>query len=237
MSRDEFRTDLYASLNRVIEGARIDYVPGSADLADFDATSTTIALSPGGELENLPHPVLEHTFERYWMEFEKRRTATDWKDYTPYELRTVGAFVRLGWTERAHQLLDFFLKDRRPPAWNQWPEVIYRNPRAPGFLGDLPHTWVGSDYVRSFLDLLAYERDSDHALILAAGVPDSWIDSPGGVAVRHLPTPWGLLNYSLKKEGGSVKLRVGGELKLPPGGIVYGKTVIRMLPAEILLSR
>jgi F5/8 type C domain-containing protein len=235
-SRDEFRTDLYASLNRVISGAGIDYVPGSADLADFDATSTTIALSPGGELANLPHPVLEHTFERYWNEFKKRLTSKDWKDYTPYELRTVGAFVRLGWAERAHQLLDFFLKDRRPPAWNQWPEVVYRDPRKPGFLGDLPHTWVGSDYVRSFLDLLAYERDSDHALVLAGGIPDSWIASPGGVAVRHLPTPWGLLDYSLVKEGDSVRLKVGGGLKLPPGGIVYGKTVIRKLPAEILLK-
>ncbi|HSS51188.1 MAG TPA: discoidin domain-containing protein [Thermoanaerobaculia bacterium] len=235
-SRDEFRTDLYASLNRVIAGAGIDYVPGSADLADFDATSTTIALSPGGELANLPHPVLEHTFERYWNEFEKRRTGTDWKDYTPYELRTVGAFVRLGWTERAHQLLDFFLEDRRPPAWNQWPEVVYRDPRKPGFLGDLPHTWVGSDYVRSFLDLLAYERDSDHALILAAGVPDSWLASPGGVAVRRLPTPWGLLDYSLAQEGDSVRLKVGGGLKVPPGGIVVRDQVIRNLPAEILLK-
>jgi hypothetical protein len=235
-SRDEFRTDLYASLNRVISGAGIDFVPGSADLADFDATSTTIALSPGGELVNLPHPVLEHTFERYWNEFEKRRTGRDWKDYTPYELRTVGAFVRLGWTDRAHQLLDFFLKDRRPPAWNQWPEVIYRDPRKPGFLGDLPHTWVGSDYVRSFLDLLAYERDSDHALILAAGIPDSWIASPEGVAVRHLPTPWGLLDYSLAKEGRSVRLKVGGGMRLPPGGIVIRDQVIRKLPAEILLS-
>jgi hypothetical protein len=236
-SRDEFRTDLYASLSRVIAGAGIDYVPGSADLADFDATSTTIALSPGGELANLPHLVLEHTFERYWNEFEKRRHGMDWKDYTPYELRTVGAFVRLGWTERAHQLLDFFLKNRRPPAWNQWPEVVYRDPRKPGFLGDLPHTWVGSDYVRSFLDLLAYERDSDHALILAAGVPESWIDSSGGVAVRHLPTPWGLLDYSLARKGDAVRLKVGGRIKLPPGGIVYGKTVIRKLPAEMLLSR
>jgi hypothetical protein len=236
-SRDELRTDLYASLQRVIAGAGIDYIPGSADLADFDATSTTIALSPGGELANLPRPVLEHTFERYWNEFEKRRSSTDWKDYTPYELRTVGAFVRLGWTGRAHQLLDFFLKDRRPPGWNQWPEVVYRDLRAPGFLGDLPHTWVGSDYARSFLDLLAYERDSDHALILAAGVPDSWIASPGGIAVRHLPTPWGLLDYSLTAEGNAVRLRVGGELKLPPGGIVVGETVIRKLPADVVISR
>jgi hypothetical protein len=234
--RDEFRTDLYASLNRVIADAGLDYIPGSADLADFDATSTTIALSPGGELANLPRPVLDHTFERYWQEVEHRRTAGDWKAYTPYELRAVGAFLRLGWSDRAHQLLDTFLKDRRPAGWNQWPEVVYRDLRVPSFLGDLPHTWVASDFIRSFLDLFAYERDSDQALILAAGVPAAWIKAPGGVAVRHLPTPWGLLDYSLKVEGKAVRLRIGGTLKVPPGGIVIGEKVIRNVPADVILK-
>jgi hypothetical protein len=235
--RDEFRTDLYASLNRVIADARLDYIPGSADLADFDATSTTIALSPGGELANLPRPVLDHTFERYWQEVEHRRTAGDWKAYTPYELRAVGAFLRLSWTDRAHQLLDTFLKDRRPAGWNQWPEVVYRDLRAPGFLGDLPHTWVASDFIRSFLDLLAYERDSDQALVLAAGVPAAWINAAGGVVVQHLPTPWGLVDYSLTAEGNAVRLRIGGTLKVPSGGIVIGEKVIRTVPADVLILK
>ncbi|MEO6191710.1 MAG: coagulation factor 5/8 type domain-containing protein [Thermoanaerobaculia bacterium] len=239
-SRDEFRADLYVSINRVMAEAKIDTIPASADLADLDPTSTTTALSPGGELDNLraklPPQALERTFESYWKEIEQRKTG-DWKAYTPYELRSVGTFVRLGWTDRAHELLDLFLKDRRPPTWNQWPEVVYRDQRAPSFLGDLPHTWVASDFIRSFLDLLAYERDSDQALVLAAGVPDSWIAAPGGVAVRRLPTPWGLLDYSLSKEGDSVRLKVGEGMKLPPGGIVFRGTVIRKLPADALVKR
>ena len=183
--RDEFKTDLYASINRVIEEAKIDYVPASADLADRDPTSTTTALSPGGELGNLhaklPPRTLERTFEEYWQGIEQRK-AGDWKAYTPYELRVVGTLVRLGQPERARELLGLFLADRRPPGWNQWPEVVFKDLRAPNFLGDLPHTWVGSDFIRSFLDLLAYERDSDQALVLAAGVPDAWIVAPGGVS-------------------------------------------------------
>jgi hypothetical protein len=239
-SRDEFRADLYASINRVMTEAKIDYIPASADLADRDPTSTTTALSPGGELDDLrgklPPQALERTFEYYWKEIEQRKTG-DWKAYTPYELRAVGTFVRLGWTERAHELLGLFLKDQRPRAWNQWPEVVYRDQRAPSFLGDLPHTWVASDFIRSFLDLLAYERDSDQALVLAAGVPDSWLAAPGSVAVRRLPTPWGLLNYSLAAEGDSVRLKVGEGMKLPPGGIVFRGTVIRKLPANVLAKR
>jgi hypothetical protein len=237
--RDELRTDLYASINRVIQEAKIDYIPASADLADRDPTSTTTAISPGGELDNLrarlPPQALERTFEEYWQGIEKRK-AGDWKAYTPYELRTVGTFVRMGNPERARELLRLFLADRRPPAWNQWPEVVFKDLRAPNFLGDLPHTWVGSDFIRSFLDLLAYERDSDQALVLAAGVPDDWIAAPGGVAVRHLPTPWGLLDYSLRAEGTSIRLKVGADLQVPPGGIVFRGTVLRKLPADLLLA-
>ncbi|HEY2290872.1 MAG TPA: discoidin domain-containing protein [Thermoanaerobaculia bacterium] len=236
--RDEFQTDLYASINRVIQEAKIDFIPASADLADRDPTSTTTAISPGGELDNLraklPPQTLEHTFEYYWREIEKRKTG-DWKAYTPYELRTVGTFVRMGQPERARELLGLFLKDQRPPSWNQWPEVVYRDLRAPNFLGDLPHTWVGSDFIRSLLDLLAYERDSDQALVLAAGVPDEWIRE--GVSVKGMPTPWGLLDYSLKAEGDSVQLRVGGGLTVPPGGVVFRGTVIRKLPADLLVQR
>jgi hypothetical protein len=238
-SRDEFRTDLYASINRVMVEAKLDTIPASADLADLDPTSTTTALSPGGELDDLraklPPQALERTFESYWQGIEKRQ-AGDWKAYTPYELRAVGTFVRLGWTERAHELLDLFLNDRRPPGWNQWPEVVYRDLRAPNFLGDLPHTWVASDFIRSFLDLLACERDSDQALVLAAGVPAAWIAAPGGIAVGRLPTPWGLLEYSLAAEGDTVRLRVGGGLRMPPGGIVFGETVIRKVPAEVVVK-
>jgi hypothetical protein len=236
--RDEFQTDLYASINRVIQESKIDYIPASADLADRDPTSTTTAISPGGELDNLraklPPQTLERTFDYYWQEIEKRKSG-DWKAYTPYELRTVGTFIRMGNPERARELLGLFLKDQRPPSWNQWPEVVYRDLRAPNFLGDLPHTWVGSDFIRSFLDLLAYERDSDQALVLAAGVPEEWIRE--GVSVKGMPTPWGLLDYSLKAEGDSVRLRVGGGLTVPPGGIVFRGAVIRTLPADLVVKR
>src|SRR5688500_19318344 len=56
--RDEFAVDLYASIAEAMRKHRIDFIPGSADLGDFDATSTTIAVSPGGELGRLPAPAL-----------------------------------------------------------------------------------------------------------------------------------------------------------------------------------
>jgi hypothetical protein len=258
----EFRRDLLASIRRTIAQNRIDFIPGSVELADFDATSTTIALDPGGELENLPRRELLRTFERYYEEFQKRkRPGTAWDAYTPYEIRTVGTFVRLGWRDRAHELLDFFLDSRRPAGWNQWAEVVGREVRRPRFIGDMPHTWVASDFIRSFLDLFAYERESDRSLVLAAGIPESWISAPEGVGVRGLRTRYGTLDYALAGSSGVTRLDVTGTLKVPPGGLVLslpagmvaggksatvngraaslvsGELVIREVPARVVVRR
>ena len=220
-SRDELRADLLASLDLACARHGIDYLPGAAELGDFDATSTTVLVEPGGLDAALPPAALTATFERYWREFVERRDgAREWEVYTPYELRQVGTFVRLGWRERAHELLAFFLEGRRPPAWNQWAEVVGREARAPRFIGDLPHGWVASDFARSLLDLLAYERRSDGALVLAAGVPRAWLAPGREVGVRELHTPWGPLAYSLRGEPGHVAVRVEALAAAPPGGVV-----------------
>jgi F5/8 type C domain/Bacterial alpha-L-rhamnosidase 6 hairpin glycosidase domain len=218
--RDEFRADLAASLRHATAAHGIDYLPGSAELGDFDPTSSTIAIAPAGEPHRLPADLVRATFERYWREFVDRRDGrTAWEDYTPYEIRTVGTFVRLGWRDRAHELLAFFMAGRRPVAWNQWPEVVGRDPRQPRFVGDLPHGWVASDFIRAVLDLFVYEREGDQALVLAGGIPPAWL-AGSGVTVRDMRTPYGLVRYSLKNEGGGLVLQVAGGTRVPPGGFV-----------------
>jgi len=259
-SRDEMRAEVHASIRQVIASRGIDFVPGSAELADLDATSTTIALSPGEEGKRLPPRELARTFERYWESFLARRAGTNGQEaYTPYEWRTVGAFVRLGWRERAKELADFLFADRRPAAWNQWAEVVWRDPRAAKFIGDMPHGWVGSDYIRSLLDFFAYDRGEDGALVLGAGVPADWVRAPGGVSVRGLRTRWGRLDLSIREGSEGLRVSIAGGLRIPPGGFalrpplagvprrvtVDGKRVpfagselvVEKVPAEILFSR
>ncbi len=239
-ARDEFRADLDASLRAATRLHGIDYLPGAAELGDFDPTSTTIALAPGGEQGRLPADVLHNTFERYWREFVQRRDGTrEWKDYTPYEWRNVAAFVRLGWRDRAQEVVDYFFDDRRPRAWNQWGEVVSRTPRTPFFLGDLPHAWVGSDFVRSALDMFAYVREVDDSLVLAAGVPVAWLDGRG-IAIDGLRTPHGALTYSLARRDGTLVLEVPAGPALPAGGLVLpwpyagtpGATLVNGNPAS-----
>jgi len=216
---DEFAADLAASLAAAVARHRIAWLPGAAELGDFDPSSSTMIFSPAGFETRVPRALLESTWERYWREAVARRDGRrEWKDYTPYELRSVSAFVRLGQPERAIALLDHFMRDRRPAGWNQWAEVVGREPREPRFVGDMPHAWISSDYIRSVLDLLAYERESDGALVIGAGVPASWWRS-GPVEVSGLRTPWGPLGWRLQREAGRVlHLSIAPGLEPPPGG-------------------
>ena len=231
--RNGFRNDLYASISRTMAKHGIDYIPGSVELGDFDPTSTTVAVAPGGELESLPEPALTRTFEYYYTGFLQRRNGdNDWWAYTPYELRTVGTFVELGQRERALEILDFFFADQRPAPWNQWAEVVWRDPMAPRFIGDMPHTWVGSDYIRAVRSLFAFERESDRALVIAAGIPRQWVESDAGVSVKRLPTYYGTLGYSLRSQGpNELRLSLSGDLSLPPGKIVVKPPLVQSLTA------
>jgi hypothetical protein len=234
--RDEFRADFLASIRRTIDLHKIDYLPASVEKGDFDPTSTSILIAPGGELADLPQAPLHQTFERYYRESIARRDGTRaWENYTPYELRTIRTLLRLGWRDRAHELLDFFMNDRRPAAWNHWAEVVWREPRIPKFIGDMPHTWVGSEFIHSVLDLLAYVREPDGALVLGDGLKPEWKE----VSVKGLRTEYGPLEYTVTPEGDGVRYRIPAGLKMPPGGIVVRwqdqEKVVRELPAEVVL--
>ena len=224
------RHDLHASIAATIAKHALDFVPGSVELGDFDPTSTAIALDPCGEGARLPPAALRRTFERYWREFEARRRGEAPNDaYTPYEVRNAVALLRLGWKERAHALLAWLIGDQRISAWREWPEVATRELRAPRFLGDLPHGWVASSFVRSVRRLIAYEEDDGALLVLAAGVPEAWVRESPGVRVRALPTRFGSLDLSLLAEGeAAVRVRFGGVCR-PPGGFVLVSPLARPL--------
>jgi hypothetical protein len=234
-SYEEFAGDVQASLRLAMAEHRIDYLPGCVELGDFDATSTTIAISPVDEVAHLPPGALERTFEGYWSFFEKRRSgAESWDAFTPYELRAVGAFVRLGWRDRADQAEAWFMGQRLPEPWRQWPEVKAREVRAPRFIGDLPHTWVGSDFIRSTLDRFAFERESDSTLVVAAAIPEAWLRGTPGVRVRGLSTHYGTLALEVVRRGDDVIVSASG-VRVPPGGIVV-PCPLADTPREVLVD-
>ncbi|MFV0623043.1 discoidin domain-containing protein [Sphingomonas sp. ac-8] len=217
--RDEFARDIRAAIDAAAAYWKIDYIPGATSLGDFDATSTTMAFDPAGEADQLDQRLLRNTFERQWRRvMDRDQPGADWADYTPYELRNVSAMVRLGWRERANQLLDFYMDDRRPHAWNGWAEVVGRDLRERRFLGDVPHAWVASDFIRSALDLFAYARDGDDAIVLGGGMDESWLAGAGS-AVRGLRTPSGTIDLAMRADADRLEVTVGGSAR-PAGGYV-----------------
>jgi len=213
--RDELQDDLARSVDATAERFGLDTIAGAADRGDFDPTSTTVALTAQARVSPL---LLQRTFDRYWEEAEQRRTgARAWKDFTPYELRTVGALVRLGQPLRAQGMLQWFLLFRRPDGWNQWAEVVVADAREPHFLGDMPHAWVASDYLRSVLDMFAYEREADDALVLGGGLSEEWMAA--GIAVKNLSTAHGPLSYRLSPASGGYVLELAGGGEPPAGGV------------------
>ncbi|MFA6403933.1 MAG: hypothetical protein WCX31_20230 [Salinivirgaceae bacterium] len=218
--RDTFKENLYNSLQLAMQTRNINYIPGCVELGDFDATSTTIALTPCNELKNLPKPEVYNTFDRYYEFFKNRRdNKIDWVNYTPYENRLIGSFIILDQPERAHELIEFFLNNQRPQGWNHWAEVVWNDSRSPGFIGDMPHTWVGSDFINAIRSLFVYENELDQSLVLGAALYQDWIDTPQGMSVENLPTYYGEISYSIKKEGAGYRFAISGNVKLPENGI------------------
>ncbi|MBK7095194.1 MAG: discoidin domain-containing protein [Saprospiraceae bacterium] len=198
--RDQFQTNLYNSLDLAMKYKNIDYIPGCVELGDFDATSTTVLLTPCNEFNNLPKPEIFNTFDKYYKYFSDRRdNRINSINYTPYENRVIGSFIMLNQPDKAHELIDFFLKDQRPQGWYHWAEVVWKDYRHPAYIGDMPHTWCGSDFINAVRSMFVYENELDKSLVIASALYQDWIDSPEGMSVQNMPTYFGEISYSIKK--------------------------------------
>jgi hypothetical protein len=232
---EAMRHDIASSIAQTMAAHGLTVLPGSVELGDFDPTSSAIALDPCEAEALLPPGALAATFQRYWDEVEMRRAGKGPNDaYTPYEVRNATALLRLGWAERARDLLSHLIADQRPPAWRQWPEIAWRDARAPRFLGDLPHGWVASSFVRAVRRLVVDERFAEGSLVLAAGIPAAWVCEPPGIGVHDLPTPFGLLDFTMCAGGADeIVVHLGGTAR-PPGGFVVVSPEPRPLRAVVV---
>ncbi len=235
--RDSFKENLYNSLQLAMKIRKIDYIPGCVELGDFDATSTTISLTPCNELNNLPEPQVYNTFDKSFEFFKNRRDGKiEWVNYTPYENRLIGSFIILDQPERAHELIEFFLNDQRPQGWYHWAEVVWKDYRKPAYIGDMPHTWVGSDFLNAIRSMFVYENEWDQSLVLGSALYQDWIDSPDGISVENLPTYFGEISYSVKKNQNSYHFSIYGGIKLPINGIKIKNFNGSKLPLRVTIN-
>lgn len=204
------RESVAASVRAVMAWKKVDTIPAAADLGDLDPTSTSIGLDPCGQQDLLPAKALQRTFDVYMEDVRKRNVPNSLWAFTPYEIRNVLSYVRLGRPAEAIELLDTMLRWRRPLAWQEFAEVVHSRLRHPGYLGDMPHTWIGVEYVRAIFGMLMREAD-DH-LDLLPGAPPSWVQGEG-LTLTDLRTAYGRLSMTARQEGSKLRVTLGEGLR------------------------
>jgi hypothetical protein len=203
------RDGLAASIRATIAWKHIDYIPASADFGDIDPASVSIGLDPAGQQALLPDAALRTTFMRYLDEVRRRSLPGARYTYTPYEFRNVLTFVHLDQPLLAEELLTRLRTARNPTGWQVFAEVVRSPPRQVFYLGDMPHTWVGAEYVRAIMGMLLHEGDG--RLELLPGTPPDWVTGKG-LAVERLPTAFGALSFSAQQEDNELHVQLGATL-------------------------
>ena len=56
---------------------------------------------------------------------------------------------------------------------------------------------------------------------MGQGIDDKWLKGGRGLSVGDMPTYYGKINYSLRKESGLLRIKVWGEAATPPGGFIF----------------
>ena len=225
----DLRACLLKSIALVSKRVGADYVPGCVELGDEDPTSTSIAIMACDEAGSLPPQQLKNTFDRYFERISKRFKG-EADTFTPYECRNIDVFVRLGERDRALAMARYFTDvSSRPHNWNELAEVVHAKMRAPSYIGDMPHTWVGSDYINATRSIFAYEKGD--SLVLAAGVDPKWLIE--GVVVSNLPTQFGSVDYRMMQQDDQIRIAVSGSARPPQGFSIPLPASLAGMSAEI----
>ena len=214
---NSLRTHLLDSIAKVRKDHNLSTLPACAELGDFDPTSTSIGIMAADEKDTLPQDALKETYDRYYSGCLDRMKNKFGAQYTPYEVRNISALIRLGRTEDAWMLTKYFIKDAvRPAGWNHMAEVVHDDPRTPSYIGDMPHTWVGAGFINAVRDMLVYEDNGQ--LVLAAGIPDEWLDKT--MEVKNLQTWWGPISYKISNNSNNETVLELLTTPNPPNGFI-----------------
>ena len=222
-----FAEALNRSLRLTAEAQGNGMIPASADREDVDPTSTSIAFEPCRVDDVIPPELIAPTYDQYARHLEVIRKPDFAGGFTPYEIRNLNAFVALRRYEDAFVLLADSLAWRRPPGWRHWAEVLWGDPRAAEYIGDMPHTWIGAEFATAVRRMLL--RENGNRLELFRAVPDGWWAGEG-IHLHDLPTAFGRANLRAQRHEATVTVTLS--LSGPPPQQV----VVRCPGAESALA-
>jgi len=100
----------------------------------------------------------------------------------------------------------------------------------------MPHTWVGSDFINAIRAMFVYENEYDSSLVIGSALYDDWINSKNGISIENLPTFYGEISYSIKKESKKFIVKVYGDIEMPRGKIILKNFNSMKLPKKVLVN-
>jgi hypothetical protein len=215
-----FDNSVRESIEKTIAWKSLDYIPVDADKGTPDPTSIAIALFPTEARHVLPADTLNRTFRDYYRMVKERDAGSEPYAYTPYEVRNILALATLGYRKEAFDLHEILFKDMRPANWNQFAEVVLSDSRRGVYIGDMPHTWVGSGYVNSVRGLILMEEDKSKTLNLLFGTPREWLVDDG-ISLSDFPTHFGNLTMKAKWDDSDQRLNLDVDMPKGTAGKIY----------------
>jgi hypothetical protein len=109
---------------------------------------------------------------------------------------------------------------------------VVRSPlRQVFYLGDMPHTWVGAEYVRAIIGMLVHEDDA--SLELLPGTPPDWVAGKG-LSIDRLPTAFGPLSMTAQQDDSALRIHLGPSLSPTTQVVISWPT--RQRPRSVLVD-
>ncbi len=217
---EALRKSVYESVTAVMQTHGLDRIPGCAELGDVDPPAVAAIATYCGELWDVFPEATRNTFNQFYEDFSARWDDPHGYAFGPYEIRTVPALVIQGEREKALAVLRKMTDSCRPANWNHLAEVVRSGYRTPGYIGDMPHTWIGADYINAMCTLFAYEEPG--RLILGQGLDPAWIASGKEVGIENLSTHYGMLGYMIVKKGQVLRITATGRnVRKPEKGFLF----------------
>ncbi len=196
----EFRGDMLRSVKTAFETTgKGEYIPGDPFSSRLRIWGSLAVLYPCGIL-GPRDPMMTGTLKTMWQRMEEASPGED--EYIFMTNPKLWTYITTDWAQcyllrgeldKFCRLFNGYVRHASPT--NAWIEEIFLDSRIG--TGDMPHGWAAADYILLLRDSIVSERDG--GLHIAGGIQADWL-MKGPVEVRDLPTEFGKVNLTMRRQ-------------------------------------
>ncbi len=210
--------DLYTLLARWSETVSIKEAKGLPLPRGFDASLIHIVntLYPHKLLKETD-PLLENCFrliEKYSLKKGIFFDPLDFMGFSPvYNCQLAQAYL-LKQNPKAFDLLNWLVQHASDTGC--WPTAIHPVSGG-GCFGDGHSAWASAEFIMLIRNMLVYEDNG--VLSLTPFIPKTWLEPHSCISVKRMPTVFGPIDFTLKKQESRIRLTLETEFHSVPRSI------------------